>query len=58
MTRLRMYITLEGPTGACKKRVLDTLRDAGYTVDELPSKTGSTVVVKAVVLAPYGEVTS
>lgn len=53
--RVRMKITVEGPTGGAKKRLLDLLRDAGYTVEEDPPRLG-TLVVTATVLAPHGEV--
>ena len=54
--RVRMKITVEGPVGVAKKRLLDVLRDAGYTVEEMPSERGGTLIVKATVLAPHGEV--
>ena len=53
--RVRMKLTLEGPTGLVKKRLLDALRDAGYTVEESSTSSG-TLVIKATVLAPHGEV--
>ena len=56
MLRTKMRITIEGPTGGAKRRLLDFIRDAGYTVEEDPQKEGS-LILKATVIAPYGEVT-
>ena len=53
--RIRMKITIEGPVGGAKRRLLECIRGAGYTVTEEPLKRGSLIVV-AKVLAPHGEV--
>ncbi len=50
-----MKITVEGPAGGAKRRLLECIRAAGYTVTEELSKRGS-IVLRAKLLAPHGEV--
>lgn len=53
MTRAKLTLTVEGTRGPVE-RLLDCLRDFGYTVGELPPESGRRVVVQ--VITPYGEI--